>query len=163
MHIRHTRKEDLPRLLEIYAIARRFMAENGNPTQWKTNKPAPERVKQDIEENLNFVGVDDNDIIRFVFVFFTCPEPTYSYIENGAWLNDAPYGTIHRVATDGTVHGAMGEIVNFCRQTTENLRIDTHENNIPMQKALAKNGFKKCGTIYLEDGDSRIAFQRTEE
>lgn len=163
MHIRHTTKEDLPRLLEIYAIARQFMAANGNPDQWKTHKPAPERVAQDIEEQINFVGVDDAGIIRVVFVFFTDPEPTYSYIENGKWLNDAPYGTIHRVATDGTVHGAMGEIVSFCCQTIGNLRIDTHENNIPMQKALAKNGFRKCGTIYLEDGDSRIAFQKTEE
>ncbi len=162
MHIRHAQKEDLPRLLEIYAIARRFMAENGNPDQWKNHKPVPARVEQDIEEQINFVGVDADGIVRFVFVFFTDPEPTYSYIENGAWLNDLPYGTIHRVATDATVHGAMGEIVSFCKHTIGNLRIDTHEKNIPMQKALAKNGFTKCGTIYLEDGDSRIAFQLTE-
>ena len=162
MHIRHTVKEDLPRLLEIYAIARQFMAANGNPNQWKTHKPLPERVEKDIEEQLNYVGVDDDGVIRYVFVFFTEPDPTYAYIENGAWLNDAPYGTIHRVATDGTVHGAMGEIVSFCKQTIGNLRIDTHEANIPMQKALAKNGFQKCGTIYLEDGDSRIAFQLVE-
>lgn len=162
MHIRHTTKEDFPRLLEIYAHARRFMAENGNATQWKDYKPVPERVAMDIEEQINYVGVDDDGIVRFVFVFFTDPEPTYNYIEDGAWRNDDPYGTIHRVATDGTVHGAMGEIVGFCAQTIGNLRIDTHVNNIPMQKALAKNGFLKCGTIYLEDGDSRIAFQRTE-
>lgn len=88
MHIRHANREDLPRLLEIYAIARRFMAENGNPNQWKTHKPAPERVERDIEEKINYVGVDDDGIVRFVFVFFTDPEPTYSYIENGAWLDD---------------------------------------------------------------------------
>lgn len=162
MHIRHAKKGDLPRILEIYAHARRFMAANGNATQWGTVKPAVSRVEQDIEEKLNFVGVDADGNIRFVFVFFTAPEPTYSYIENGKWLNDLPYGTIHRVASDGTLHGVVGMIVDFCKQTTKNLRIDTHENNVPMQKALAKCGFAKCGTIFLENGDSRIAFQLSE-
>lgn len=159
MHIRHTTQEDLPAILEIYATARRFMAANGNATQWGTVKPAAERVAQDIEEGISYVGTDDEGVIRFVFVFFTDPEPTYAFIENGAWLHDAPYGTIHRVATDGTIHGAMGLITAFCRERIGNLRIDTHVNNIPMQKALAKNGFVHCGTIYLENGDSRIAFQ----
>lgn len=159
MHIRHTQPEDLPRILEIYAIARRFMAENGNATQWGTVKPAAERVRQDIAQGISYVGTDADGVIRYVFVFFTEPEPTYAYIEDGAWPDGLPYGTIHRVATDATVHGAMGEIVAFCRTKAQRLRIDTHENNIPMQKALAKNGFRRCGIIFLEDGDSRIAFQ----
>ena len=159
MHIRHTKQEDLPSILAIYAHARRFMAENGNATQWGNVKPQPARVEQDIADGISYVGTDEDGVIRFVFVFFTEPDPTYAYIENGAWLNDLPYGTIHRVASDGTVHGVMGLIVAFCRQRITNLRIDTHKNNIPMQKALAKNGFKHCGTIYLEDGDTRLAFQ----
>lgn len=159
MLIRHTKPEDLSAILEIYAHARRFMAANGNATQWGNVKPQPARVQQDICDGISYVGTDDEGVIRFVFVFFTEPEPTYSYIENGAWLNDLPYGTIHRVASDGTTHGVVGQIVAFCQQRINNLRIDTHENNIPMQKALAKNGFRHCGTIYLEDGDTRLAFQ----
>ena len=46
----------------------------------------------------------------------------------------------------------------------ESIRIDTHAGNLPMQRALEKSGFSRCGTIYLkggaEDGDARIAFEK---
>ena len=34
-----------------------------------------------------------------------------------------------------------------------------------MQKQIEKSGFKKCGTIYVEDGSPRIAYhwEREEE
>lgn len=34
MKIRKSRPEDLERMLRLYADARVFMAEHGNPTQW---------------------------------------------------------------------------------------------------------------------------------
>lgn len=34
MEIRRTTVEDLPRLLALYARARQFMADHGNPNQW---------------------------------------------------------------------------------------------------------------------------------
>jgi len=49
MEIRHTDHADLPRMLEIYAFARRFMAEHGNPNQWgPTNWPPEELLRADI-------------------------------------------------------------------------------------------------------------------
>lgn len=33
---------------EIYAFARKFMAENGNPNQWKNNNPSREIIDNDI-------------------------------------------------------------------------------------------------------------------
>ena len=38
------------------------------------------------------------------------------------------------------------------------VRIDTHEDNKPMQGALKKFGFRECGVIHLERGAERIAF-----
>ena len=32
-----------------------------------------------------------------------------------------------------------------------------------MQKQIEKNGFKKCGTIYVRDGSPRIAYQWVKE
>ena len=40
------------------------------------------------------------------------------------------------------------------------IKIDTHKDNISMQKLLEKNDFKYCGIIYLEDGSQRIAFEK---
>ena len=42
----------------------------------------------------------------------------------------------------------------------KNIKIDTHEDNLIMQKLLEKNSFKYCGVIYLLDGSKRIAFEK---
>ena len=51
MYIRKAAEGDLPRMMEIYAVARRFMAAHGNPNQWgPTNWPPEERIRADIAE-----------------------------------------------------------------------------------------------------------------
>ena len=40
-----------------------------------------------------------------------------------------------------------------------NIRIDTHEKNASMRRMVEKNGFKKTGIIYVEDGSPRYAYQ----
>ena len=50
MEIRKTTRDDLDRVMEIYAIARDFMAKTGNPNQWKTHKPQRELIEKDIPE-----------------------------------------------------------------------------------------------------------------
>ena len=95
-------------------------------------------------------------------VFIIGEDPTYQIIENGAWLdNTQPYGTIHRIASNGQTQGVFNMVLDWCTAHCSNIRIDTHEKNIPMQRCLAKNGFVRCGVIYLEDGDPRIAYQRS--
>ena len=43
------------------------------------------------------------------------------------------------------------------------VRIDTHEGNLPMRRALDKAGFQLCGNIILKDcveaGDPRVAYE----
>lgn len=43
------------------------------------------------------------------------------------------------------------------------MRIDTHENNTPMRRALEKSGFRYCGIIRIFNGDARIAFQKSSQ
>ena len=76
MEIRKTRPEELEEVMEIYAHARRFMAEHGNPNQWKNTNPPVERVKQDIAEGKSHVCVADNEILG-VFYFAVEDDPTY--------------------------------------------------------------------------------------
>ena len=159
IEIRKTTLNDLDRVMEIYGIARAFMVSAGNPSQWGDGYPVRSLIEKDIERGESFVMVD-GDEIHGVFMFMQRVEPTYEKIE-GAWLNDAPYGTIHRIATDGTVHHMFDKCVEFCSGITKNLRVDTHHDNLPMQKAIKRNGFTYCGVIYmLHDGTPRIAFQR---
>lgn len=102
------------------------------------------------------------DRVLAVFVFSVGEDPTYRYIEDGAWLNDAPYGVIHRIAVSESARGkgAAAFCMEWAFQQIGNLRIDTHENNIPMQRLIQKCGFLRTGRIYAEDGTPRIAFQK---
>ena len=146
------------KIMRSYAQARCFMAQTGNPDQWGTAYPTEEMIRQDIEKGKCYVMLENGDICA-VFYFAVEEDPTYGYID-GAWINDRPYGVIHRIAVGQSGKGAAAECFRFAYERCGNLRIDTHEKNIPMQRCLAKNGFRRCGIIYLEDGDPRIAYQK---
>lgn len=157
--IRLARKEDLSYILNIYAIARDFMVKTGNPNQWTGRYPSEDLLTGDIEKGNLYVVMDELDI-HGVFAFIPGEDPTYRYIEDGAWHLDAPYAAIHRVAADGT-GGIFTAILHYCRGRCSHLRIDTHRDNRVMQHVLEKHGFLRCGIIYLESGDPRIAYDMT--
>ncbi len=155
--IRKAVLDDLPRILEIYAHVREFMAQTGNPDQWNTTYPPREMLEADIPGGNLYVAEENG--IHGVFAYFTEPDPTYAYIEDGAWLDHSPYGTIHRVASDGS-GGVFSAVLAFAAARNPHVRIDTHHDNKVMQHVLEKHGFRKCGIIYLEDGDPRIAYEK---
>lgn len=155
--IRQAQWADFDRILDIYAIARDFMAQTGNPTQWGNHYPPLSMLEADIPAG-NLYVVEDQGI-HGVFAYFSEPDPTYAYIEDGAWLSDSPYGTIHRVASDGS-GGVFSAVLRFAMEQNSHVRIDTHGDNKVMQHVLTKHGFTRTGIIYLEDGDPRIAFER---
>ena len=160
--IRPATREDLPGINRVYAAAREYMERSGNQTQWSGGYPWPDLLTGDIEKRQLFV-MSANGKICGVFAFIIGIDPTYARIENGAWLNDEPYGAIHRIASDGKRRGIFKACLEFCLEHTDNIRIDTHVDNMKMQATLVDNGFVKCGTIYVHDGVSehspRIAYQ----
>ena len=158
--IRKAMNEDLPRIEEIYAYARKFMAENGNPNQWGTNTPPTDQLKDDIQKGDLYVLIHE-DMIHGVFYFFIGPDPTYGYIDNGAWRQDTPYGAIHRVASRGG--GVLKAALAYACAHYDHIRMDTHMDNAPMRHLLEKLGFSHRGTIYVEDGTPRMAFDLLEE
>ena len=52
----------------------------------------------------------------------------------------------------------MGTAVEFAKGRIAHLRIDTHEDNKVMQRAVEKQGFQRCGIILTDDGTPRIAY-----
>jgi len=154
--IRNARREDLPRIEEIYAYARQFMAETGNPNQWGKTTPQSSQLEDDIQKELLFIMVHE-EIIHGVFYFYIGSDPTYGVIEDGQWRSDTPYGTIHRIAGDGS-GGVLAAAVNFGKERINHIRIDTHHDNKIMQRAVVKYGFRRSGIIYLENGSPRIAY-----
>lgn len=161
MKIRKAEIKDLSDILRIYAYARAFMKENGNPDQWGNVYPSLEMVREDIEKGICYVCAEEKHIVG-VFVFFKGEDPTYRIIREGKWHRNIPYGVLHRVASDGNTKGISKLCFDFAKEHCDYLRIDTHKDNIPMQNTLAKNGFRKCGIIDTyddtNDGSPRIAY-----
>ena len=160
MFIRIASENDLKEIMEIYAIARENMRKCGNPDQWKTNYPAKEDVLSDIGEGACHVLIE-NDEIAAVFYFKIGDDADYGKIYDGEWKNTLPYAVIHRIAVKYQGRGLVKICFDECYAKHPNLKIDTHKDNIPMQKALTKNGFEYCGRIYIKSGEERLAFQRT--
>lgn len=160
MKIRPARPEDLPVLLEIFAHARTFMAQTGNPTQWTSAYPGADLMRQEIERGVCYV-LEENARPEATFCYIPGPEPTYGEIYDGSWPDDAPYATIHRLASAGRVHGAAKMCIDWCAARGLPLRADTHADNHVMQHLLEKNGFMRCGTIFVAEGNPRIAYTRT--
>lgn len=161
--IRKATLSDMDRMLDIYAYATRFMAEHGNPNQWAgSNGVTREKTEALLNKDLLFVGEEDGEIC-FVFAYIQGEDPTYKVIDDGEWLNDEPYGTIHRIASDGRIRGVVGIVTEWALNQNPNLRIDTHHDNMVMQNALTKAGYSRCGIIYLANGDPRIAYQKVRQ
>lgn len=159
MNIRNAVAEDLPRLLNLFANARDFMAANGNPDQWWGGYPTQDLLESDIQQNQLYV-CEEAGSIHAAFVLAMGEDPTYAVIE-GAWKNTLPYATLHRIASSGEKRGMVDVIVRWAFERIGNLRGDTHEKNLPMQKAFERNGFERCGIIYVADGTPRIAYHKT--
>lgn len=159
--IRKARQEDLDGIMSIYARARDYMCANGNPTQWEDGWPSRQAVEKDLLlDRLYVFCAAGSDTPHGVFALKLDAEEAYRHID-GAWLNERPYGVIHRLASDGTVHGIFAACVDFCKTLCPELRADTHANNRTMQHLLVKCGFVRCGVVDLGiGGDSlRIAYQ----
>ena len=160
MYIRKTVKEDIERVSEIYAAARKFMRESGNPDQWPDGYPGLVEIESDIERGLGYVCCDGDEIVA-VFHYAVGVDPTYVKIYDGEWKNDLPYAVIHRIAVARQGAGVAEFIFKHCFALLPNIKIDTHRNNLPMQRCLRKNGFEYCGIIYIDGYGERMAYQKT--
>lgn len=157
MEIRKSTLEDVDRILEIFAIAKGFMDAQGNTTQWEPGYPGRAVLEQDVEQGNSYV-LEDNGKVVGTFAFILGEDPTYQVIEQGAWHSTKPYGTIHRVASDGSVKGIARTCFAYGLTKVDYLRVDTHQNNRSMQAAIRRFGFRECGIIHVRDGSPRIAF-----
>lgn len=150
--------DDIPRLHEIFAFARKFMAQTGNPSQWADNYPGEELLREDIGRGDSFVCEKEGRVVA-AFVLREGDDPTYRHIYDGQWLEDCPYATIHRIATSGEIKGVFDIVMKYAVQYYSSVRIDTHADNKVMQHVILKAGFQYCGIIRCWNGSERLAYQ----
>ena len=158
--VRKAIASDLSVVLKLIESGRKIMRESGNPNQWGKNHPSTAQLQKDIEDGYSYLLLEE-DMAIATFAFIPGPDVTYAKIYDGAWVeNVKPYYVIHRVASLPEYHGVMKDILDFCFGVTDNIRVDTHRDNKPMQRCLEKYGFHYCGIIHLLDGDERLAYQK---
>ena len=158
--IRPATAADLDEIVKLYDHARAFMRACGNLTQWPDDYPALEDAQADLEKGTLYVAEREGEIVG-TFVMMAGPDATYGYIENGSWRSDTPYGVIHRVASRGG--GILAAALAFAGEQFDHIRMDTHADNAPMRHLLVKQGFSHRGTIYVENGTPRMAFDLLRE
>jgi ribosomal protein S18 acetylase RimI-like enzyme len=167
MEFRLAEQKDLDEMCRITEEAKEQLRRLGLD-QWQKGYPSREVWEMDIEEQMAWLAVEEGQILG-VFAFQVTPDISYGEIE-GAWLTDSPYASMHRVCVSDSCKGkgVAGQMFRYGFSMAEKLgfdsvRIDTHPENLPMQRALKKAGFAACGTIYLkggpEMGDARIGFE----
>ncbi len=152
---------DIPRMLEIFEAAKKYMRANGNASQWGDDYPAVSSLENDIAHGGSYIIKKDGVIVA-TFALLFGEDPTYPAIMNGEWLNDKEYGVVHRIASDGSVRGIANLVFDWakdrCQELSCDFRVDTHEDNLLMQKAILAHGFVYCGVVKVANGTLRLAY-----
>ena len=176
MKIRKATIKDIDGIMAVIEEARGTIAMLGI-NQWQDGYPQREIIEADINNGVSFCieNTDTGEVVS-TFAVFSDGEVLYDRIFVGEWRtgdslsnkkNDVCYTAIHRVAISVKARGSglSSEIINFVvniarEKCKKSLRIDTHEGNLVMRRMLEKNGFVHCGTIFLENGDPRVAYEK---
>ncbi|WP_415329584.1 GNAT family N-acetyltransferase [Clostridium perfringens] len=165
MEFRQANISDLDQIVEIIELSKKYLKE-AKVDQWQDGYPAKEDLRRDIESRNSYVLTNKDEIVATTVISLD-GESTYNSIFNGEWITNEEYIVMHRVAVHDRYKGKgiFKELIKEAENLALNkgifsIKIDTHRDNISMQKAVLKNDFKKCGIIYLEDGSERIAFEK---
>ena len=156
--VRKSQDTDIDCIVSLVASGRQKMRDSGNLNQWTKGDPQPKLLKRDIQAGTSYI-IEENNIPIATFAFVPGPDETYAKIYEGKWLDDEPYYVVHRIASAPNTHGVFNTLLDYCLKHSNNIRIDTHRDNVIMRSILPKVGFIYCGIIYLNDGAERLAFQ----
>ena len=163
MQIRLAQLTDADKVLDIIEINKMYL-KSMNIDQWQNGYPNINSIHDDINLKQCFV-LEENEEIIGTAAIITGIEETYNNIYNGKWLTDIDnYVTIHRIAISPNYKGRnlAYKFIEYCVDNYSkctSIRIDTHKDNLSMQKFLSNSGFTHCGDIYLEDGNHRYGYE----
>ncbi len=164
MTIRIANKNDISEIMEIVDKAKSYMKEN-KINQWTDDYPNEDVFLTDLKENRLYIAEIDKKIVGMAVLVLDGDED-YNNID-GKWLFDGKYGVIHRIAVnpDYKSQNVAKNLLDFFENKLINLgynsiRVDTHKDNQSMLRFIEKNGFQKCGIVYIRKTDERIAFEK---
>jgi GNAT superfamily N-acetyltransferase len=165
--IRLATPDDIPPLMEGINLAKEqlFFHQSG---QWQKGEPSQKTIQHDVMLKQYFVMEVQRQVVGGMALLFK--EPAYDRLIEGAWLNNLPFGVIHRFfihpsfQKQGFATQLLRFALDYCQQQNiYNLRIDTHEKNAPMLATLHKCGFIRVGKAYLPNAGERVVYHKVYE
>ena len=163
--LRKTEDRDISAVMNIIKQAQQYFKEK-NIDQWQNGYPNELIIKEDIKKGWSYILTDDDNVVATAAISFE-GEQTYDEIYEGRWLSDEKYAVIHRICVNNEFkgNGLASQILDSAERlcierNVHSIKIDTHKENVSMQRSLVKKGYKYCGIIYLEDKSERIAFEK---
>lgn len=161
MRVRNATIGEMDAIMAIFEAAKAYMYSQGNTSQWGDDYPPRQLIADEIATGKFYCIEHAGEVVGiFSFAVGEAIEPTYAVIYDGAWRCDEPYGVIHRMASNGRVKGVADCCFAWCKQRCDYLRVDTHRDNVTMQRAIARQGFTRSGIIVLSrNGEERIAYE----
>lgn len=153
MQIRKAEMADFDQVMAILKDGRNQLAERGID-QWQGDYPNPDHVKEDIEHGYAYLAKSEDGETVGTLSIVPAPDTTYDQLD-GAWqVETNDYVTIHRVAIHSD-HGYASKlyqaVISYFTSgfnDVKSIRVDTHEDNLPMQHLIEKSGFKRVGTLH---------------
>jgi GNAT superfamily N-acetyltransferase len=165
MEFRQATQTDLPQIMKMITAAKAWFL-GMKIDQWQNGNPNESSILADITGGNGFVITDAETVIAYGALIFGA-EPAYQEIFDGRWRGGQEYATIHRVVTDQAAKrtGAASLLFrNFEKLALARrvnwLRVDTHEDNLPMKSLIVKNNFTYSGVIFYNPKTKRIAFEK---
>ena len=134
-------------------------------SQWQSGYPNSETIYNDFLKKQGYVLVNNNEIIGYAALVLE-DDPNYKVID-GAWLSNKEYGVMHRCCIrnsckgNGYIHDFFEELEKLCKKTNKaSMRIDTHELNKSMIRAIQKENYTYTGIVIVGDGTKRNAYEK---
>ncbi|HPF53514.1 MAG TPA: GNAT family N-acetyltransferase [Clostridia bacterium] len=154
---RKATQADAAALWRLVGLSQRSMAEL-NIDQWQDGYPEYSQIENDTAGGNCCLLTEGDAVVGALTVGFA-PEAAYDNPEEGGWSCDKPYVVIHRSMTDPAFRGrgVAGKLFAIAEREAEThgiacVRVDTHPDNIPMRRALEKNGYEYRGKISIHHG-----------
>lgn len=138
---RKATQDDPDKIWEILQQAERRRLDSSQ--QWQNGYPNPETVNSDIEKQIGYVLVENDNVVAYSAVILN-DEPAYGNIE-GKWFSDGDFNVVHRLAVSDEVAGKgyateiFRRIEDLSRQNgIFSVKVDTNFDNATMLHILKK-------------------------
>ena len=133
--------------------------------QWQGIEPSLKTIENDIKGHHFFILFENELPLGGVAILNN--EPAYNHLLEGSWLNDAPYCVLHRFFIDPQFHGRklskvfLTLIENYVWQLgVNNIRLDTHERNLPMRGLMKSLDYQEVGRVILPHAGERLVYHK---